>query len=329
MPRPILITGATGGLGLSLVEAARAAGYDVLATGRSATAVERLTATGARFTRADLTDAAALPALVKGQASVIHAAALSASWGRRADFEQVNVGATRMLIEAARESGCSRFVFVSSPSIYAGFRDRLNIKGSDAPPRRQLSDYSRSKLRAEELVRGADGPAMRTCAVRPRAIVGPDDKVLLPALLAMAMRKRVLLPGGGAALIELTDVRDAARAILLAEEAIPVIGGRAINISGGSARSVSDIARGLAAALGLSPRFVALPMIAGRAGALLAEAWASASGSAREPVLTRYALATLGFTQTFDAEEPARLIGYRPRHDAFATLLAQARRCRR
>jgi nucleoside-diphosphate-sugar epimerase len=182
--RAILITGATGGLGLSLVEAARAAGHAVRATGRSTAPRERIVGMGATFVQADLTDPAVLPALVEGQTAVIHAAALSASWGRREDFERSNVGVTRALLAAAAQAGCARFVFVSSPSIHAGFRDRLNIYGSDAPARPPLNHYARSKLRAEELVLRADGLGMRTCAVRPRAIVGPDDKVLLPAAAA-------------------------------------------------------------------------------------------------------------------------------------------------
>jgi nucleoside-diphosphate-sugar epimerase len=134
------------------------------------------------------------------------------------------------------------------------------------------------------------------------------------------------LIGRGRALIELTDVRDAARAILLAEDGIETIKGRAINISGGRPVAVSEIAEGLAEALGLSPKRVNLPISVARIAATLLEAKARLGGG--EPELSRYALATLAYSQTFDMDEPQRLIGYRPEHDGLATLLAEAQRLR-
>lgn len=322
----MLITGATGGLGLALVEAARRGGHDVLATGRSTVARGRIEASGARFVAADLTKPGAAEALCAGRESVVHAAALSAAWGREADFERINVEATRALLAAAKAAGCRRCVFVSSPSIFASFRDRLGLRGSDPPADPPLNAYARSKLAAERLVLAANGTAMATCAVRPRAIAGPDDRVLLPALAALVRRKRMPLIGGGGALIELTDVRDAARAILLAEDRIEAIAGRAVNISSGRPVAVRDVAAGLAEALGASPKRVNLPIPVARLAAALLEAKARLAGG--EPALSRYALATLAWSQTFDMAEPERLIGYRPEHDGLATLLAEAQKLR-
>ena len=325
-PRTMLITGATGGLGLALVEAARSGGHEVLATGRSSAARGRIEASGTRFVAADLTDPGAAARLCGGRESVVHAAALSAAWGREEDFERINVEGTRALLAAAKAAGCRRFVFVSSPSIFASFRDRLGLKGSDPPADPPLNAYARSKLAAERLVLAANGSGIATCAVRPRAIAGPDDKVLLPALAALVRRKRMPLIGGGGALIELTDVRDAARATLLAEDRIEAVAGRAVNISGGRPVPVRQIAAGLAWELGASPKRAHLPIPVARMAAALLEAKARLGRG--EPALSRYALATLAYSQTFDMDEPERLIGYRPEHDGLATLLAEAARRR-
>jgi len=324
--RNMLITGATGGLGLALVEAARRGGHDVVATGRSAAVRGRIEASGARFVAADLTDSGAAAELCAGRESIVHAAALSAAWGREEDFERINVEATRALLAATQAAQCRRFVFVSSPSIFASFRDRLGLKGSDPPADPPLNAYARSKLAAERLVLAANGSGIATTAVRPRAITGPDDRVLLPALAALVRRRRMPLIGGGGALIELTDVRDAARAILLAEERIEAIAGRAVNISGGRPMPVRDVAAGLAEALGASPKRVNLPIPVARLAAFLLEAKARLTGG--EPALSSYALATIAYSQTFDMDEPERLIGYRPEHDGLATLLAEAARQR-
>lgn len=323
MSRHLLITGATGGLGHALVEAAIARGHTVRATGRDLAAGAGLSMLGAEFVPADLVtgDPAAL---VDGIDSVIHAAALSASWGADADFVGANITATDRLLGAAKAAGAARFVFVSSPSIFATLRDRVGIGVDDLPADAPLNAYARTKLAAERLVLASAAPGFAICALRPRALVGPGDRVILPRLAQLASRRRMPLPRGGRALIELTDLRDAAEAILAAEERADGISGRAINVSGGQPIAVRDVALRLADALGQRPRLVELPMALAWPLAHVAEALSR--GRAEEPVLTRYTLATLAYSQTFDPEPARRLLGWEPRRDAMATLLAEARK---
>ena len=108
-------------------------------------------------------------------------------------------------------------MFVSSPSIFAEFRDRPAIAEHDAPAAPPLNHYARTKLLAERLVLAAGGGGMACCAVRPRALVGAGDRVILPRLVEFARRRSLVLPRRGAALLELTDLRDAAWAICEAE----------------------------------------------------------------------------------------------------------------
>lgn len=322
--RHILVTGATGGLGMAVVRELHARGLRVRATGRSPSAGEVLSGLGAEFVAADLTTTDT-GKLADGVDSVIHAAALSASWGPRADFEAANVTATERLLTASRAAGVRRFVFISSPSIFAVYRDRPGIGEGDAPSA-PLSDYARTKLQAERLVLAAAPGTFARCVIRPRALVGPGDRVILPRLAALARRSRMPLPRGGRALIELTDLRDAARAIADAEDRIEAIDGAAINVSGGRPIAVRDLAEALAAAMGRTPELVAVPIAVARPLAATLEALAKFARSASEPVLTRYTLATLAYTQTFDPEPARRLLGYVPQHDATATLLSEARR---
>ncbi len=323
--RRILITGATGGLGKALVREAIGRDHAVRATGRSVAAGEELRTLGAEFVRFDLECADAMSALVEGCDSVIHAAALSASWGPRAAFESANVDATCRLIEASQEHCVTRFVFVSSPSIFASLKDRVGIGEHAAPNSTPLNFYAQTKLAAERDVLAASTKTLACCAIRPRALVGDSDRVILPKLVELARRKRMPLPRGGQALIELTDLRDAAHAICEAEERAKKIAGRAVNISGGQPHTVRDIALQLADALGTSPRLVTIPIGAAHMLANVLERIASLTGSSEEPVLTRYTLATLGYSQTFDLEPAQRLLEYQPRYDALATLLDQAR----
>ena len=315
--RRILVTGATGGFGGAIVAELLARDHDVRATGRSA-------ATNA----ADLTTADLAP-LVDGVDSVIHAAALSASWGPRDAFQAINVEATARLLDASDRAGVRRFIFISSPSIFAAFRDRPDIGEGATPEGKGLNDYARTKLAAERLVLAGERSGMARCVIRPRALVGPGDRVILPRLAELASKPRMPLPRGGRAIIELTDLRDAARATCDAEEYAESIDSAAINISGGRPIAVRDLARRLAAALGRKPRLIAVPMAIAHPLATILETAAELGGMTSEPVLTRYTLATLAYTQTFDLEPARTLLGYQPRHDAVETLLAEARKMRR
>lgn len=297
MSRLALVTGATGGLGRTLVPMLVEAGWAVRATGRRPRV-------GGPIRALDLT--AGVPAdLLEGVDTVFHCAALSSPWGRAAEFEAINVAATRRLVEASGAAGCRRFVQVSTPSIYAEARDRLALTEGSPPARRFANGYAASKWRAERWL--ADAP-VPVSVVRPRAIVGPDDTVLLPRLMRLIARGRVPLPGGGAALVELTDARDVACALLAAADAPPTTA----NVSGGEPRPVRWIVERVAARLGVPVRIVAVPRRAALAIGALAELGGRLTG--REPQLTRYVAKTLGWSQTFDLSHARAALGWAPRH---------------
>jgi len=316
----VLITGATGGLGTALRAEAAARGAHIRATSRS-----KHSAPNAEFIAIDLaSEAADLDTLVEGMETVIHSAALSDSWGPAGGFDTTNVDATRRLLAAACAGGVKRFVFVSSPSIFARLEDQIGIGEDTQPAFPPLNHYARTKLEAERLVLAAGDATMATCAIRPRALVGEGDRVILPRLIEIAQRARVPLPRGGRAMIELTDLRDAAFAICEAAERCESCNGKAINISGGRPIAVRDLAQRVADILGTSPRLVDLPAGPALALATILEIGARLLGTS-EPPLTRYTLSTLGYSQTFDLAPAKRLLGYEPRYDAVETVLAQVR----
>lgn len=320
--RRALVTGATGGLGLGLTRLLIAEGYQVRATGRDGEAAARLRALGADVALADLVvDPAAAERLCQDIDVVFHAAALSSPWGPSTAFERINVSATRRLLDAARMGGCEGMVFVSSPSIYAELRDRIGLTERDPPAARPLNAYARTKLAAERLVLAANRPDFFTVAVRPRALVGPDDKVLLPRLLKLVAKGRLPLPRGGRALVELTDTRDAAWALLLADRARETVGGQAFNVSGGRPVSVGTLAHALAEALGQPLTLIPAPWPVMLAGAGALEGLAAMSPGRPEPLMTAYGVATLAFSQTFDLDGAAGGLGYAPRHDPLAAAL--------
>ena len=265
-----------------------------------------------------------LAALCAGVDTVFHAAALSSPWGPERRFQRINVEATKGLLDAARGAGVKRFVFVSSPSVYAALRDRPNLTEADPPAAHPLNAYARTKLAAERLVLAANTAKFRTTAVRPRGLIGPDDQVFLPRILRVVERGRFPLFRGGRALVELTDVRDAARAIVLADERIDRVGGGPVNIAGGRPVAIRDLALKLGEALNRPLRFKPIPMALARPLASLSETISAALPGSPEPVLTPYTLATLAYTQTFDLKHAREALGFTPQFDAVAEALALA-----
>jgi 2-alkyl-3-oxoalkanoate reductase len=311
--RRALVTGATGGLGMALAQALLDDGYALRATGRDLAAGRHLSALGAEFVAADLTDPDVHASLCRDVDAIFHAAALSSPWGAREAFEAINLHATANLLAAARASGCDAFIYVSTPSIYAEARDRLDLTEESPLARRFANDYVATKYAAEQLALAAQGPDFAVIALRPRALIGPDDRQILPRLLRVARSGWFPVFHGGRGLIDLTDVRDAAQAAIAADRVRGVAGGQAFNISGGAARRVAEILPPAFAAARLRPRLVDVPYPAAAAACRLAEIACARLPGRPEPPATVYSLSTLAFSQTFDLTKARDMLGWRPR----------------
>jgi nucleoside-diphosphate-sugar epimerase len=182
----IAITGGTGFVGSHLIELALSEGHQVNAlTRRPQDAQPDLTWIDGALDRPD-----SLAALCGGCDAAIHVAGVIN--GSADEFHQGNVVGTRNMLAAVASAGIGRFVHVSSLS-------------AREP---QLSAYGRSKLESEAPV--VDAP-MDWTIVRPPAIYGPRDKLLLD-LFRFARRGVLPLPPRGR--MSVIHVRDLCRLML-------------------------------------------------------------------------------------------------------------------
>lgn len=314
-----LVTGATGGLGRILTAILLAERRDVIATGRDANKGAALARAGAQFVRADLVRDD-LAQMVAGSECVFHLAALSSPWGDRADFIAANLTATQRLLGAARAAGCRKFVFASTPSVYTTSRDQLGLSEASVLPPRMVNDYAATKLQAERAVLAASAADFHTVAIRPRAIIGPFDEVLLPRLLQAAERGFLPLPGFGRALIEPTDARDVAAALIAAEARSDRVSGMVFNISGGEPVSVKAFVRYVFRKLDKQVRLLPVPARLALGVAGVAEFVAARRAGRPEPSLTRYSAMALGWSQTFDLTRARTILGWEPQHSPRAAV---------
>ena len=311
----ILVTGGTGFLGRHLVWRLAGQGHDVVFSGRDAAKAGEVAQRAARavafvpLAHGGAEAPAALDAAMRGVDAVVHCAALSSPWGRRADFHAANVRSTEEVLAAMRARGVARLVHISTPSLYFQFRDRLGVREDDPlPPPVNL--YAETKREAERLVRAAPVPAV---ILRPRGIFGAWDETLLPRLLRLLRRKRFPLFNGGDALIDLTYVDNVVDAIVLAL-ALPGSPQATFNVSNGQPQRAADLFEQLAASFGLPWRPRHVPLATGLA---LARACELAGRVARgwEPPLTRYSVGTVAYSQTLDLQRAREQLGYAPRID--------------
>jgi nucleoside-diphosphate-sugar epimerase len=291
----VLVTGASGFLGGAVAAAIIAAGHEVRCFQRRPSGV-----TGATDALGSITEPADVAAAVAGMDAILHLAAKVSLAGPPAEFEAVNVGGTRTLIDAARNAGVARLVFVSSPSVaHAG----ASITGSDALPADPVQargDYARTKAAAELLALAADSPELRVVAVRPHLVWGPGDTQLIARIVERARAGRLPLLGHGAALIDTTYIDNAAGAIAAALERVDAVHGNAYVITNGEPRPVAELLAGICAAAGVpAPAWRVPAVVARAAGSVIEAAWRVAPGD-DEPPMTRFLAEQLSTAHWFD-----------------------------
>ena len=171
-----LVTGGAGFIGSNLADALLARGDDVtvlddLSTGRRENLSGALEA-GARLVEADVRDGAAVGAAVAEARpeAIFHLAAqidVRKSIADPAFDASINVGGIANLLEAARESGTGRFVFVSTGGAIYGEGGGQDLPLDESAPIAPLSAYGQSKFASEgyvslyERLHGVSGISLR------------------------------------------------------------------------------------------------------------------------------------------------------------------------
>ncbi len=313
-----LVTGGGGFLGRYIVEQLAGRGDEVTVFSRGA--YPELAELGARVVRGDLQDADAVKSACAGMDAVFHVAAKAGVWGAWDDFYGVNVVGTQNVIAACQAHGVPKLINTSSPSVIFDGKPQEGVDEAYPYPAEYESPYPHTKAIAEQVVAAVHGPNLLTVSLRPHLIIGPRDNHLVPGLLARA--KTGLLPqvGDGTNKVDLTDVEDAARAHLLAADALapgsPVDGpagrGRVYFISQGEPVTLWPWVRGLLRELGLPEPRVRLSLAAARAMGAALEKAHRALHRPGEPRLTRFLASELAQSHYYDISAARRDFGYAP-----------------
>jgi 2-alkyl-3-oxoalkanoate reductase len=309
-----LVTGAGGFLGQYIVERLLARGDRVRALGRKK--YPDLQALGVEIVRADLCDCDSVVDACRAVDVVYHVAGIAGLCGRWKDFYQINTLGTRWVIEGCRRHGVGRLVYTSSPSVIFDGNDQCDVDESAPYPRRWLCCYARSKALAEQEVLAANGSnGLLTCVLRPHLIWGPRDRSLVPRMLALARRGRLIRVGDGTNRIDTTYVENAADAHIQAADALKsgsVAAGKAYFISQGEPVNCWDWINKHLALAGMAPVRKSMSFKAAwHIGACL-EAVYRVLGLREDPPMTRFLAAQMARSHWFNITRAKTDFGYSP-----------------
>lgn len=311
----VLVTGASGFIGGKIVERLLSEGRRVRAFARRP--LPELEARGVEVVRGELSNAAALRAACTGVNSIFHVAARVGVWGSADEFHEVNVSGTTRLLDAARDAGIERFVYTSSPSVVFSGGDLRGVDESVPLCTAAPCAYPTSKAAAEQLVRMANSPALRTVALRPHLVWGPGDHHLVPRVVALARAGRLRIVGTGENRVDLTHIDNVVDAHLLAERALAVpnapAAGHAYFITNGEPVALWPWINDLLLRLGAMPiRRRVSRRAAVTAGAVCEALW-TLFPLRGEPPMTRFAAKELATDHWFSIAAARRDLGYEPR----------------
>ena len=166
----VVLTGATGFLGRSLLDRLLERGDTVLALGRDPARLARELPAGVEFAAFDLNDPRPPEGLRRGDVVIHCAALLGNARADRDEYLRANTEAVRVLAGAARAAGAALFQFVSSVSAHGPIGSLERPLREDSPFR-PASLYGESKALAEQALAGVAG--LRVQVLRPPVIHGP------------------------------------------------------------------------------------------------------------------------------------------------------------
>jgi len=251
----VFINGATGLVGLSVVDAFVEAGHDVRASDRPGSDTRELEKREVDIILADLEDKDKLAECVKGMDTVVHVAGLFDLGAPLDLLDEVNHRGVRNMCEAALQNApnLQRFLQVSTVGVY-GKPVRCPCREED--PKRPRNDYERTKWLGEKAAfEYHHKHGLPVAAIRPTLIYGPRARyghaMFIASLCLLKETGRefiyALKSGPRSSHVHIDDVGRAAFLVAQSDKA----SGKAFNVAAPQPVEGTDFFRFLAEPLGI------------------------------------------------------------------------------
>ena len=312
----VLITGAGGFIGSHLVDSQLAQMFNVRAVDLHLDLLKhhenhpRLEAV-----QGDITDAKLVKKLVADVDIIYHLASAHLDVSLSDEhYRQVNVGATKALLEAAREAGVKRFVHCSSVGV---------IGDVDHPPADERSEcrptnvYERTKLEGERAALAfARETGFPVVVVRPAWVYGTRCP-RTAKLIRMVSKGTFLFFGNGKNLRHPVYIEDAVKGLELSA-CTEGVDGEVFIIAGDKAVTTAELVQTISEVMGVRNPKLHVPLPLGLAGGYLMETAFKILG--KRPPFSRRSVDFFLKHNAYDIGKAKRLLGYQPRVDLRAGL---------
>jgi nucleoside-diphosphate-sugar epimerase len=312
-----LVTGATGMVGSHMVERFMEHGHDVRALARASSDISHLKTTGAEIVYGDVEDVESLRAAVRDIDVVMHAAArVMPGWGTWEDYERCIVSGTANLLHASAEAGVSRFLQVSTASMYGEAccrgvpaKESTSCEVAFKPE----NYYDCAKLEAEKVAfEFHRSGKLQVTAIRPGWVYGPRDRLLADRLFKQLRMPIVAWPGKANPRIPVVYATDVADCTILAVTSDRAAG-QAYNVAPLHEIRLRDFANVMARELGRPEPRIFIPFSVAYAVCALSEAWSRLRRVKEMPFLTRSGLRSLNSEMLVDASKAREELGWEPK----------------
>jgi len=320
----VFVTGAGGFLGKAICRLLRLA--DIKVTGFARGSYPELSQIGVKMIQGDITDFVALKEAMQSCDLVFHVAAKAGVWGSKEDYFKPNVQGAENIIRACQVLAITRLVYTSTPSVTFSGVDEAGIDESQPYAENYLNFYGESKALAEQLVLSASSDGqhsdsakatpLKTIALRPHLIWGPNDPHLVPRVLERAQAGKLKLVGKEDKLVDTIFVDNAAYAHVLAaielSKANAKCIGKAYFISNDQPITMADMLNKILGCVDLPPVTKRVPSAVAYAAGATLEWLYKILNKKQEPIMTRFVAKQLSTSHYFDISAAKNDFGYVP-----------------
>ncbi|XP_062957191.1 putative short-chain dehydrogenase/reductase family 42E member 2 [Cynocephalus volans] len=332
----VLVTGGGGYLGFSLGSSLAKSGTSVILLDLRRPQWEL--SPGMEFIQADVRDEEALYHAFEGVDCVFHVASYGMTGAEKLQKEQIesiNVGGTKLVIDACVRQRVPRLVYTSTVNVVFGGKP-IEQGDEDSVPYfpldKHMDHYSRTKAIADQLTLTANGTplpgggTLRTCVLRPPGIYGPGEQRHLPRVASHIKRRLFMFRfGNRRTRMNWVHVCNLVQAHVLAAEALTaargcVASGQAYYINDGESVNLFEWMAPLFEKLGYSQPWIQVPT-----------SWVYLTATVMEylhlalrpicsipPLLTRSEVHSAVVTHTFRIAKARAQLGYAPDKFSFA-----------